>query len=418
MKLLHTSDWHLGRSLYGKKRHDEYEAFLDWLANTIEQNRIDSLLVAGDVFDSSTPPNSAQEQYYRFLCRAAASSGLRHIVIIAGNHDSPSFLSAPKELLKALNIHVVGSISGNPADEVLVLHDQHGKAELIVCAVPYLRDRDIRIAEAGDSLEDKAKKLLEGIRAHYAAVSELARRKRKELGQNIPIVGMGHLFTSGGQIADGDGVRELYVGSLAHVSADTITADFDYMALGHLHIPQRVNGSETVRYSGSVIPMGFGEALQGKSVCLVEFPDDDPCHAKVQTIGIPRFQKLSSIRGDWSHIDGRIKELTKEASQHWLEVIYEGQELITDLRERLEVAVEGSSLEVLRIKNSMITERVLGQIHTGESLEELDENDVFARLLDAHDIPGEQREELTNTYKEALSMVYEADKEEDPDGQP
>ncbi len=416
MKLLHTSDWHLGRSLYGKKRQDEHEAFLDWLANTIEQNRIDSLLVAGDVFDSSTPPNSAQEQYYRFLCRAAASSGLRHIVIIAGNHDSPSFLSAPKELLKALNIHVVGSISGNPADEVLVLHDQQGKAELIVCAVPYLRDRDIRIAEAADSLEDKGKKLLEGIRAHYAAVSELARRKRKELGQNIPIVGMGHLFTSGGQIADGDGVRELYVGSLAHVSADTMPADFDYMALGHLHIPQRVNGLETVRYSGSVIPMGFGEALQEKSVCLVEFFDADPCHVKVQAMGIPRFQKLLSIRGDWSYIARRINEEVKAGYQCWLEVIYEGSELVTDLRERLEAAIEGSGLEILRIKNSMITERVLGQIHDGESLEELDENDVFARLLDAHGIPSEQREELTNTYKEALSLVYEADKEEAPDG--
>jgi DNA repair protein SbcD/Mre11 len=107
MKLLRTSDWHLGRALYGRKRYDEYGAFLNWLAELIESRDIDALLVAGDVFDSSTPSNRAQELYYRFLCRVAASPR-RHVVVTAGNHDSPSFLDAPRELLKFLNIHVMG----------------------------------------------------------------------------------------------------------------------------------------------------------------------------------------------------------------------------------------------------------------------------------------------------------------------
>jgi exonuclease SbcD len=108
MKILHTSDWHIGRTLYGRKRYEEFEAFLTWLAETIQQNEIYALLVAGDVFDTSAPSNRAQELYYRFLCRVAASS-CRHIVVVAGNHDSPSFLNAPNELLKALDVHVVGS---------------------------------------------------------------------------------------------------------------------------------------------------------------------------------------------------------------------------------------------------------------------------------------------------------------------
>ncbi|MDZ4186401.1 MAG: exonuclease subunit SbcD, partial [Desulfuromonadales bacterium] len=91
MKLLHTSDWHIGRALYGRKRYDEYQAFLNWLAALIESEDIDVLLVAGDVFDNSTPSNRAQELYYRFLCRVAATPS-RHVVITAGNHDSPSFL--------------------------------------------------------------------------------------------------------------------------------------------------------------------------------------------------------------------------------------------------------------------------------------------------------------------------------------
>ncbi len=218
MKILHTSDWHLGKTLYGKKRYEEFEAFLNWLAETIQKFQINVLLVAGDVFDTSAPSNRAQALYYRFLCKVA-SSVCRHVVIIAGNHDSPSFLSAPKELLKALDIHVVGSACENPADEVIILTNQEGSPELIVCAVPYLRDKDIRLAEAGESIEDKERRLVEGIRDHYADAVASAEQKRIALGVQIPIIAMGHLFTAGGKTVDGDGVRELYIGSLAHLTA-------------------------------------------------------------------------------------------------------------------------------------------------------------------------------------------------------
>ena len=167
MRLLHTSDWHIGRTLYGRKRYAEFEAFLNWLAETIQQHEVDALLVAGDIFDTSAPSNRAQELYYRFLCRVAASN-CRHVVVIAGNHDSPSFLNAPKELLRALDVHVIGSACENPADEVLVFADAQGAPELIVCAVPYLRDRDIRVAE--DQLESGA-----GV-SHTRARAELKRR--------------------------------------------------------------------------------------------------------------------------------------------------------------------------------------------------------------------------------------------------
>ena len=292
-RMLHTSDWHIGRTLYGRKRYEEFEAFLTWLAETIQQNQINALLVAGDVFDTSAPSNRAQELYYRFLCQVVASS-CRHIVVVAGNHDSPSFLNAPKELLKALDVHVVGSSTASPEDEVLVLRNEQDSPELIVCAVPYLRDRDIRVAEAGESVEDKERKLIDGIRTHYVAVAALAEQKRQELGADIPIVGTGHLFTAGGQTVDGDGVRELYVGSLAHVTAGIFPACFNYLALGHLHVPQKVNGSETIRYSGSPLPMGFGEAKQQKSVCKVEFHSTA---ASVQLIDVPVFQKARARQG-------------------------------------------------------------------------------------------------------------------------
>jgi len=277
---------------------------------------------------------------------------------------------------------------------------------LIVCAVPYLRDRDIRVAEAGESVEDKERKLIEGIRTHYAAVAALAEQKREELGADIPIVGTGHLFTAGGQTVDGDGVRELYVGSLAHVTAGIFPGCFNYLALGHLHVPQKVNGSETIRYSGSPLPMGFGEAKQQKSVCQVEFHSTA---ASIQLIDIPVFQKLERVKGDWEGISNRIIELSATDSQGWLEVIYDGTEVIGDLRERLEAAISGTQMEILRIKNNRIIERVLRQIHEEETLDDLNVNDVFERCLAVHDVSEEQRPELLRAYQETVSSLYEDD---------
>lgn len=405
MKILHTSDWHIGRTLYTRKRYEEFEAFLSWLAETIREEQVDVLMVAGDIFDTSTPSNRAQELYYRFLCRVATSS-CRHVIVIAGNHDSPTFLDAPKELLRALNVHVIGSMTDNRADEVLLLENQHGSPELIVCAVPYLRDRDIRTAEAGESIEDKERKLIEGIRAHYAEVCELAMHKRSLLGGEIPIVAMGHLFTAGGKTIEGDGVRELYVGSLAHVSAVIFPECIDYLALGHLHVPQKINKLENMRYSGSPLPMGFGEANQEKSVCLVEFIGIE---ASVSLLKVPVFQQLERIRGTWDAISAGIMALSMTQSQAWLEIVYEGEELTGDLRESLEEAVSGTGMQILRVKNNRIIERVLNRIQDDETLDDLNVNDVFERCLAVHKVPEEQWPELLSTYQETLMFLNDKD---------
>ena len=174
MKFLHTSDWHIGRTLYGRKRYDEFKAFLEWVSDTIVKEHVDVLLVAGDIFDTSTPSNKAQQLYYEFLCKVA-NSCCRHVVIIGGNHDSPSFLNAPQALLKALHVHVVGAMSQNLEDEIIVLGDL---PEAVICAVPYLRDKDIRTLEAGETIDSKNAKLVAGLHQHYKAVCELAEEKR------------------------------------------------------------------------------------------------------------------------------------------------------------------------------------------------------------------------------------------------
>jgi exonuclease SbcD len=402
MKILHTSDWHLGRTLYGRKRYEEFERFLDWLIRCIEAEGIDALLVAGDVFDNATPSNRALELYYRFLCRAAAA-GCRHVVVTAGNHDSPSLLNAPRGVLRHLNVHVVGCMAEEAEDEVIVLNDRDGLPGLIICAVPYLRDRDIRRAEAGETFEDKGRKLVEGIRDHYCRIGEIAVTKRAALGGNLPIIAMGHLFTAGGRTVEGDGVRELYVGSLGQVRADVFPDCFDYLALGHLHVPQKVNGSYVRRYSGSPLPMSFGEAEQQKIVITV---DCDAEGVSVGEIPVPGFQPLATVRGDWSRISEVIASLKEQPAPVWLEVVYEGDEVIGDLQERLRELVDGTSLEILRAKNLRLVERTLAGMAAEETLDDLSVDDVFERCLTAHKALPEQRDELVTTFREAVLAVH------------
>jgi exonuclease SbcD len=181
---------------------------------------------------------------------------------------------------------------------------------------------------------------------------------------------------------------------------------FDYLALGHLHVPQRVDGSETMRYSGSPLPMGFGEAAQQKSVCVVGFRGTA---AAVRQVPVPVFRKLERLRGDWNGLSERLQKLAAEGSDSWIEVVYEGEEVVGDLRERLDAAVAGTGMEILRIRNNRIIERVLQQAHVEETLDDLDADDVFQRCLDAHEIPEEQRAELLRTYRETLISLNDDD---------
>jgi exonuclease SbcD len=404
MKLLHTSDWHLGRNLYQRRRYDEFAAFLDWIADKIETGNPDILLVAGDIFDTTAPSNRAQELYYSFLRKVSTSC--RHIVITGGNHDSPSFLNAPKTILKALNVHVIGSM--DPEHELLVFKDAAGDPEAIICAVPYLRDRDLRQAEAGESIDDKRIKLAEGFREHYREMADRAEKMRGDL--NIPIVGTGHCFAAGGKITDDDGVRDLNVGSLGHVEACVFPDCFDYLALGHLHVPQKVAQSEIIRYSGSPIPMGFGEADQQKIILEIDFEGRTPTITKIP---VPCFQPLKRITGSAAEILATLKQLKLEASNAWLEIEYTGEDIVTDLRDQIQAAIDGTDLEIRRIKNQRIMNRVLQQIETAETLDDLEPADVFQRCLQTHEIPESRHPELVAAYGEILQTLQEDDSNAD-----
>ncbi|HQU63177.1 MAG TPA: exonuclease SbcCD subunit D C-terminal domain-containing protein, partial [Nitrosomonas sp.] len=245
------------------------------------------------------------------------------------------------------------------------------------------------------------------------------------LDVDIPMVAMGHLFAAGGKTVEGDGVRELYVGSLAHVAANIFPDDLAYVALGHLHVPQQVGDSGSVRYSGSPLPMGFGEARQQKSVVIVEFFTPETAgdaqsseqtadwrdRSRIKLVPIPVFQKLERIQGDLTLILNRIRELVENNTQAWLEVIYDGDAVTSagDLRQNLDDAVSGTQLDILCVKNSRAMNRVLHRACDQETLDDLNVRDVFARCLAAHDVPPAQQPELIAAYDEIVHALYATD---------
>ncbi|WP_298871418.1 exonuclease SbcCD subunit D C-terminal domain-containing protein [uncultured Psychrobacter sp.] len=503
LTILHTSDWHLGRRLYGRMRYDEFEAFLNWLQDTISAQKVDILIVAGDIFDTMTPSNRAQALYYEFLGRVSRSC-CEHIVIVAGNHDSPTFLDAPSNVLKFLNVHVIGTACEDLNDEVLVLDDADGAPHCIIAAVPYLRDRDVRSSAAGESADSKDVNVIKGIRAHYDKVASIAKTKQAKLVEasqhHIPIIATGHLFAAGGTTTEDDGVRELYVGSLGKISADMFDEGFDYVALGHLHVPQRVGGRESIRYSGSPIAMGFGEAKQQKQVLLVQFGEveralsestiiqltntvttieksvekttkkvasqatdfmddlfgfdntaeseentqkafegsisnqidaiqsndstnnsiassnllhhNESQQMQVISLPIPKFQKLAQISGDLESINKTIDKTIQslEATESvWLEIIYTGDEVVSELREHIQAMVDNLPCEVLKIKNTRTYNKVLNQQQISETLQDLNEEEVFERCLTAHNIPDEQKLSLRDAYDQIVYNLRHED---------
>ncbi|PKN46745.1 MAG: exonuclease sbcCD subunit D [Deltaproteobacteria bacterium HGW-Deltaproteobacteria-17] len=415
MILLHTSDWHLGQTLHNARRHEEFEAFLGWLLDQIRLRRVDVLLVCGDVFDTIAPGPQAQRLYYNFLTRVAAT-GCRHVVVVGGNHDSPSFLEAPRELLRAMSVHVVGAASDDPDDEILCLRDASGALEMIVCAVPFLRDRDVRRVEAAEDIDDKDRKLVAGIRRHYTEVVgralALARAGTPDDGRSrtAPVVATGHLFAAGA--SSGEGLRPMYVGALGQVPAEIFHGDLAYVALGHLHKAQKVGGNDTIRYSGSPLPMSFPEASQGKHVLLVELGpgagdagDPHDARPRIEAIEVPVFRELARVRGDWDAIAAGLAQLAARDINALLEVVYDGAALIPDLRARVEAACAGTRLELVRVGNEQQVRSVLSGAGGSESLDDLDCFEVFQRCLDAGGVPGDQRPALLKAYREIVDLL-------------
>ncbi|MDD2450218.1 MAG: exonuclease SbcCD subunit D C-terminal domain-containing protein [Sulfurimonas sp.] len=384
MKILHTSDWHLGQSFMGKSRFDEHEAFLKWLLQTIELENINTLIVAGDIFDTTTPPNYALELYYNFLTKV--SSFCKNIIITAGNHDSVATLKAPKQLLKALNVHVITS-GDEDEDEVIAIYDDEEICG-IVCAVPFLRDFVVRKSQSAQTMDDKESALSNGIKEHYKS----AYKRAKELSKDVPIIATGHLTTLGSKTSESE--REIYIGGTLDIDSDFFK-DFDYVALGHLHINQRVK-SERVRYSGSPIPLSFSESNSQKKVNIVEFIGAD---VKIKELDIPLFRKLLVIRGDTASVISELENVTDKES--WIE-IHIRDENPFHANESIRTRAKELELTLLAVKIDREQTPSSASAFNAITLNELNPLEVFERRVE---LEGLEDEELTKELLKSFKLI-------------
>ncbi|HEX8504411.1 MAG TPA: exonuclease subunit SbcD [Hymenobacter sp.] len=410
MRVLHTADWHLGQHfLTGQERATEQQAFLDWLLLTVQEQGIDALVIAGDIFDTQTPSYTAQELYYTFLVKMQGTC-CRDIVVVGGNHDSPTMLNASRQLLRQLRIHVVGGVPADAAEQILHLNGADGRAGLVVCAVPFLRDRDIRLAVAGETLDDRQIRIRQSIAGHYAALAEsavvLSQRER-----DVPVLATGHLYAAGGEAREG-AERDVHIGGLGLIGAEHFPAAFDYVALGHLHRPQLVGGRAHIRYSGSPVPLSFTEADDKQQVLLLEFKGAGA--PTITSIPVPVTRRLQRFHGSLEEVEADILAFDNSAFQlvAWADVLVRSDETPAEVQRRIQAVLQLQKAQVLAprgVRHQRATEvpDLADSAIPLALLHELTVDQVFGRRVAG--LPPERAAALTATFGELRQLLAEAD---------
>lgn len=398
IKVLHTADWHLGKRLEQFERTAEHQHFLDWLVVTIEDEQIDVLIVAGDIFDTGTPSNATLKQYYHFLWKLQATC-CREVIIIGGNHDSISTLNAPQDLLKIFNVHVIGGVPDVFSDQVIPICDAVGNVELVVCAIPFLRDKDVRLSIAGENTTDLEARLKKGICDHYNTFKEYIKWFKDN---GIPVLATGHLFAAGATSCGTE--KDIHVGNLGQIGGDQFPVEFNYIALGHLHRPQLVNNLEHIRYSGSPIPLSFSEAEDRKVVLVLGFENE---LKYIRPIAINPCRKLIRIKGDLAHVKAELELITDQLHicPAWVEVQLLTDTLVHDLADQLNKLIESKPfIEQIFTRQNTLKPTASMEEGTVESLHltDLDLKSVFLKRCASHQ--EEDIISLIKTFDEALEL--------------
>lgn len=399
-RVLHTADWHLGKTLNDQPRDEEHELFLKWLLKIIDEGAVDVLVIAGDVFDSANPPQSAQTQYYNFVSQLYKNTNCS-LIVTAGNHDSPLQLEAPRQVLQALNTHVVGFLPEDPTSRLIVLPSPKNP-RLVIAAIPFLRDRDLRKGYAGQDASDIQQALTDGIKKRYEETAEAAAKWSKK---DVPILATGHLTVMGTSKTDSE--REIHIGGLGAVSTDVFPDIFSYVALGHLHRPQKPDNR--VCYSGSPIALSFSEANDTKEVQILDFADGT---LKTQTpIPVPVFRRLAQIRTSWDDLSEAISNFNPDTGglETWVEVVVKDAGFGEDTNEAVQSLVAKREFKVLKVlrEGATLPEPPVGN----EPIETLldDPTKVFEHRLEQEpNMDKEHKQELKIAFAQLLDL-YETE---------
>jgi exonuclease SbcD len=349
MRLFHTSDWHLGQSLHGQDRDFEHACFLDWLLGQLKHRQPDVLLIAGDIFDTVNPPVKAQERLYDFIVHAHEQQPQLTMVMIAGNHDSGSRIELPAPLMRRLRTHALGRVlwldDGQLDAErlLLPLPDANGKVAAWCLALPFLRPAEVTGLHLGDDY-------LKGIALVHESLIAAANARRQP---DQALIAISHAHMAGGSVSL-ESERSLIIGNAEALPASLFDASIAYVALGHLHKPQQVNGESRIRYSGSPIPLSFSEIAYKHQILQIECQGAQL--VSVEALPIPRAVALMRVGPSaLAELIARLAELpdldllADPERQPWLEARVILDEPQPDLRQQIETALQNKAVRLVRI---------------------------------------------------------------------
>ena len=414
--LCHTADWHLGHTLHGRSREAEHAAFAAWLVDLLAERAVDVLLVAGDVFDTASPPGSAQAQFYDLIASLRARCPALEVIVVAGNHDSPSRLSAPDPVLRSMGVRVIGSVPwiGRGKDQRIdagsMVLPIHARGELVghALAIPYLRASDLPPLDGSDR-DDPAERIARASRRVYDEVAAVA-RARKEADHAI--VALGHCCVAGARMSEGS-ERTVVGGSAGALPVDVFPQDVAYVALGHLHLAQSVGGREGVRYSGSPIPLALGEHGYAHEVRLVTIEG-----ARVvaqEGVRVPRSVEIVRVPAEPAPLEDALAALRAldlddalpEPRWPWIEARVRLDAPEPALRNKVEEALAGRPARLVKIT---VERRERGEpiAPPSRELADLDVRDVFLRRWRReHD--GDPPPDVAAAFEEALARALAAE---------
>ncbi|MDO5522862.1 MAG: exonuclease SbcCD subunit D C-terminal domain-containing protein [Bacteroidia bacterium] len=410
MKILHTSDWHLGQLFYGFDRWAEHNLFLDWLLITLKNEDIDVLLISGDVFDVSNPSAASIKMFYAFLINAVKTCPELQIIVTAGNHDSASRLETPQPLVELMNIHIVGSVKRDAAGNidfesmVVPLKNRSGEIKAWCIAAPFLRMGDY------PHISDCENPYAEGVADFYRQAFAYASAKREP---HQAIVAMGHLHTLRAEIGDLHSVEREIMGGIEGILPSAFDDEICYVALGHIHKAQCVGGKEHVRYCGSPLPMSFSELNYKHRVTV--FDIEGAKAANIRHCDIPVSVPLRRITGT---LDEALDEIATLPSSEkpgdfapFLEVRVLLESPEPSLKYRIDEALKGKNVRLARIdarvKNSPLNSRET-QLNSKEKLKKIQPIDLLHTLYRtkyAQPLP----ENLTRLFLQVTEEVNQAE---------
>ncbi len=400
MRILHTSDWHLGQNFYTKSRAPEHQAFLTWLRQTAADQQVDAIIVAGDIFDTGSPPSYARELYNRFVVELQQTGC--ELIVLAGNHDSVATLNESRELLACLNTRVIASAQLQPEGQAIILNKRNGEPGAVLCPIPFLRPRDITKSRAGESGSEKQLQLLDAITLHYQACFDAACQLRGE--QALPIIATGHLTALG--VTKTDAVRDIYIGTLDAFPASHFP-EADYIALGHIHRAQTVAQSEHIRYCGSPIPLSFDETGSPKVVNLVEF--SGASLTKVTPLAVPVTQPLAMIKGTLAQIEQQLQQWRDAPAEPktWLDIEIVSDDFLHDMQRQIVALTEALPVEVILLRRSREQrDLAIARLET-ETLSELSVAEVFERRLQSEALEESEAARLRTLFAQTLETMQQ-----------